>query len=260
MVAISRAALGFTALLLLAGGIVMTFFIVLSGSHIGQPPSQVYFLQADTAGISNANDRYHNPARWTYLSICGVTNGLNSMCGPTRAAQSFDPARNFGSTTGVPQQFIGTRKFYYLSRFAWSFYIVALFFAVLAFFLGFLALCTRLGAYLTGMMATLALFFQTLTAALMTAWTVQGRNAFRSNNQSAHLGVKAYAFTWATMACYLLATILFCLGGRVGKEENKYSKGTGTSYFGRKKSTRSTRSRGSFIDSESQRRVKDEYE
>ncbi len=62
------------------------------------------------------------------------------------------------------------------------------------------------------------------------------------------------------MGCFLIATILFCVGGSVGKKDNYQQKSGRTSYFGRKKSTRSTRSRGSFIDSESQRRVKDEYE
>ncbi|KAK0251212.1 Eisosomes component [Friedmanniomyces endolithicus] len=254
---IARPILSLAALLLLAGGIVMEFLIVLSGSHVGSPTNQVYFLQAATGGIKNGNSQYQNPARWTYLSICGVGNGLNQNCGPTHAAQSFDPPLNFGTTTGVPASFIGTTKFYYLSRFAWAFYIVALFFAVMAFFLGFLALCTRLGAYLTGLMSILALFFQTLTAALMTAWTVIARNAFQANGQTAFLGLKAYGFTWGAMGCFLLATILFCVGGSVGKKDNYQQK---SSYFGRKKSTRSTRSRGSFIDSESQRRVKDEYE
>jgi len=83
---------------------------------------------------------------------------------------------------------------------------------------------------------------------------VIGRNAFRKNNQQASLGIKAFAFTWATMGCFLIATILFCVGGSLGKNESKQKK---SSYFGRK---RDTRSRGSFIDSESQRRVKDEYD
>jgi len=256
--ALGRPLLSLVALLLLAGGIVMEFLIVLSGAHLGSPVNQVFFLQASTNGISDATRNYHNPARWTYLSICGVGNGLNYDCGATKAALPFSPVQNFGTTMGVPQAFLGGHKFYYLSRFAWAFYIVALFFAVVAFFLGFLALCTRLGAYLTGLMAMSAAFFQTLTAALMTAWTVQARNAFRRNNQSAHLGVKAYAFTWATMACFLIASILLCVGGTMGKNESSsYQK---SSYFGRKRSTRSARSRGSFIDSESQRRVKDEYD
>jgi hypothetical protein len=61
-------------------------------------------------------------------------------------------------------------------------------------------------------------------------------------------------FAWAIWACYFIAAILFCVGGSVSKSESSYPK---TSYFGRKKSTRS---RGSFIDAESQRRVKDEYD
>lgn len=56
------------------------------------------------------------------------------------------------------------------------------------------------------------------------------------------------------MAAFFIAMILFCVGGGVNKNESSSSK---RSRFGRK---RSTRSRGSFIDSESQRRVKDEYE
>lgn len=75
---------------------------------------------------------------------------------------------------------------------------------------------------------------------------------------NAYLGADAYGFTWATFACYLIATVLFCVGGALGKNEKSgYQK---NSYFGRKRSTRSQRSRGSFIDSESQRRVKDEYD
>jgi len=49
-----------------------------------------------------------------------------------------------------------------------AFYLIALFFAVLALFTGVLALCTRIGSFLSGANAALALFFQTITAALMT--------------------------------------------------------------------------------------------
>ncbi|KAK0973521.1 Eisosomes component [Friedmanniomyces endolithicus] len=243
-------------MLLLAGGIVLTFFIVLSGAHIYKTPIElVYFLQASTKGITGGSSALPpNPARWTWLAVCGVVNGNNGACGPVKAAQYFDPVWNFGTSTGVPAAFLGTSKVWYLSRFAWVFYLIALFFAVVAFFLSIFALCTCLGAYLTGMMAAIALFFQTLAAALMTAWTVIGRNAFLKSGQTAALGRYAYGFTWGAMACYLIATILFCVGGSVGKKDNNYPK---TSYFGRK---RSTRSRGSFVDSESQRRVKDEYE
>lgn len=163
--AIARPILGLISMILLAGGIVLTFFIILSGTHIYKTPVDlVYFLQADTSGITGAA----NPARWTYFSVCGVDGGRNADCGKIHAAQAFSPATNFGTTTGVASAFIGTHKYYYLSRFAWAFYIIALFFAVIAFFVSILAICTRLGSYLTGMMTIIALFFQTLAAALMT--------------------------------------------------------------------------------------------
>jgi len=144
-----------------------------------------------------------------------------------------------------------TNKFYYLSRFMFAFYLIALFFGACALLTGLLALCTRFGAYISGLNAAIALFFQTLAAALMTAWTVEGRNAFRSSGTQANLGAYGYGFTWAAMACYLLATVLFCVGGGISSR-NKNSKPK------RSKSQKSAR--GSFVDSESQRRVKDEYE
>ena len=91
---------------------------------------------------------------------------------------------------------------------------------------------------------------------MYSAWTVIGRHAFKSNGQSARLGTYAYAFTWAAFACFLISAVFFLVGGSVEKGES-YSK---TSYFGRKRSTKSNRSRGSFRDSESGRRVKDEYD
>lgn len=145
----------------------MQFLIVLSGLN-HSPLNQVYFLQADTSAITNGGANYRNPARWTYLDICGVQNGLNSDCTSTRAAQSFDVPKNFGTTDGVPAQFVSTNYYYYLSRFAWAFYIIALFFAVVAFLLSVFALCARLGAYLTGFTSLLAVFFQALAASLMT--------------------------------------------------------------------------------------------
>ena len=61
---------------------------------------------------------------------------------------------------------------------------------------------------------------------------------------------------WAAVAALFLATVLFCVGGVMGKSDSTYTKRTGgRSFFGRKKSTRS---RGSFIDPERQRRIEKE--
>ncbi|KAF2105085.1 cortical patch protein [Rhizodiscina lignyota] len=260
--------------ILVAGAIVLQFLVILSGGTNGSPEDQIYFLQTSTNGIPGAP----NPARWTFFAICGVnSNGHNTNCRHVVPALPFDPPHHndFGTTTGVPHQFIGTNRYYYLSRFMFAFYLIALFFAVMALLTGFLAMCARLGAYVSALSTAVACFFQAITASLMTAWTIQGRDVFRSAGQSSKLGVKAYAFTWAAMACLFLSTILYCLAGASNRSTNDaygYSTGTrGTrgGFFSRnRRSVRSARSqksgvsRGSFLDSERDRlggRVKDDY-
>lgn len=61
-----------------------------------------------------------------------------------------------------------TKHYYLMSRFMFPFVLIGLFFAVVSLFTGLLALCTRLGGYLSGFVGWLALCFQTLTTALMT--------------------------------------------------------------------------------------------
>lgn len=61
-----------------------------------------------------------------------------------------------------------TRKFYLLTRFMFAFHLIALFFGTCALFIGLLALCSRIGSFLSSGTCSVALFFQTLTAALMT--------------------------------------------------------------------------------------------
>ena len=83
----------------------------------------------------------------------------------------------------------------------------------------------------------------------MTAAYVEGRNDFNSNNMTATLGRYNFGFMWAAVACLFIATVLFCAGGAA---DSSSSIGSGRARFGgrRKKSTRSNRDRGSFIDSE----------
>ncbi|CAF9930919.1 MAG: hypothetical protein HETSPECPRED_007746 [Heterodermia speciosa] len=137
-----------------------------------------------------------------------------------------------------------------------AFHLIALFFAVCALFLGLLALCSRIGSFLSSLTCSVALFFQALAASLMTAAYVLGRNNFRSAGHSASLGRYNFGFMWAAVACLFLSTILFCAGGAAsrGKNSTYSSRGTGgRSFMGRRK--KSTRNRGSFIDKERERRI-----
>jgi hypothetical protein len=157
--------LAIVSLILVAGGVLLQFFTILTGGINSAPLDRFYFLQASTNGIPNAR----NPSRWTFFAICGAdpTTGHNANCGAVVPALPFDPPRNFGTQTGVPEQFIGTHQ-YYLSRFMFAFYLIALFFGAVALLTGILALVSRLGGYISSMTTSIALFFQTLAAALMT--------------------------------------------------------------------------------------------
>lgn len=55
-----------------------------------------------------------------------------------------------------------------MSRFMFAFYLIALFFAAISLLTGLLALCSRLGGYLSGLNTMIALGSQTIAAALMT--------------------------------------------------------------------------------------------
>jgi hypothetical protein len=153
------------SLIFLAAAILFQFFIILSGGVNSSPETKIFFLQADTSGMNAPN-----PARWTYWAVCGVDNGLNNNCGKPVPALPFDPENkhNFDSSAGVPDQFNNTHYYYLMSRFAWVFYLLALLFAVFAFLLSGLALCTRLGAWISSFNAAVALFWQALASALMT--------------------------------------------------------------------------------------------
>ncbi|KAL8686461.1 MAG: hypothetical protein Q9224_005441 [Gallowayella concinna] len=224
-----RPALAFVSLILIAGAILLILFTLLGGAIDKNPFNKFYFLEAATNDLGTAAPL----SRWTFWSSCSVVDGHNA-CPGVKPAYPFDPRRNFGTDT-----IFGGTKYYLESRFMFAFVLIALFFAVCALFLGLLAI--------------------TLTAALMTAAYVQGRNAFRSTGRTATLGRYNFGFMWAAVACLFLATLMFCVGGVTGKKDKTYTKRTGgRSFMGRKKSTKSDRDRGSFIDPERQRRMEKE--
>ena len=177
----------FLSLFFTAGAILLILLTLLAGTVNHSPLNNIYFLQADTSNIPGAAAQ----SRWTFWNICRVTNG-KSACGAVHPAFPLDPTSksNFHTKTGVPHQFYqyvpiapyirmnlarrianllnSTNEYYYLTRFMFAFVLIGLFFAVCSLFTGFLALCTRIGAYLSGLLGFLAMFFQALTAALMT--------------------------------------------------------------------------------------------
>jgi len=254
-----RGGLGFASLILIAGSIVLIFFVVLSGVKDTSPLNKTYFLRADTSTLAGTN---RTVSQWTYFYVCGDGN---TDCGAPVPAMPLGYAW-IGNNTGVPEHLAGSKGkgttstyYYYLWRFGWVFYLIGLFFDVVAFFTSLLAPCSRLASAFSGVVLAFALFWFSLATCLMTVTFVKARNVFRHAGLSAQIGKYAFGFTWGAWAAMVLATILLFLGcGLGGHRDNVTPTRTrGPFFFGRDRSRRSARR--SFIDNESQRRVKDEY-
>jgi len=219
----TRPGLAWASIILTAGAIVLLFLVILGGTVNRDPLNQIYFLKADTSNVPGAP----KTAQWTLWNVCDpVGTGRNYFCSGTKPAYPFDPPGNFKTTQNIDPAFIGTTKYYYQSRFMFAFYLISLICALISFFVGLLALCSRLGAALSSLLALVALFFTTLTAILMTSCFVMGRNIFNRNNQKANIGVKAFGFTWGAFACLLVSSISFCLTFIAGRRERTYTTST----------------------------------
>ncbi|GAW23245.1 hypothetical protein ANO14919_127970 [Xylariales sp. No.14919] len=248
----SNLALAPLSLIFLAGATVLLFFVILSGITRTSPLRQTYFLAADTSGISGAR----SISQWTYFRICGEGNADCSHAWPDPPvgwAWSGNPGG-----TNLPERLIGSygggttsETYFYLWRFGWVFYLLALLFTILAFFTGFVACFGRLGSAIAGLMSSVALFFHTVAASLMTATFVKMRDQFNLVGRDAHIGQYAFGFTWGAWAALFIATTLFCVGIRGRKDDFA----TGGSRWGRRK--RSVRSRRSY--DMGSRRVKEDY-
>lgn len=159
------------SLILVAGGVLLMFFVLLAGAINAGPVDHFYILEADTSNIPNAPPL----SRWSYWNVCGV-DGDTTVCGDANyekvhPAFPLDPAshRTFDTIVNMPENFIRNHGFYfYMTRFMFAFMLIALFFAVCSLLTGLLALCTRIGAYLSGLLTSIALIFQLIQASLMT--------------------------------------------------------------------------------------------
>lgn len=101
--------------------------------------------------------------------FCDERHGKNFNCRHNQAAYPFLPQRNFGTDTNIPRGFLDNPgRYFYLSRFLYSFYIIDVVFASLAFIAGLLALCSRIGGAAAALFSALALFCVTFSATIMT--------------------------------------------------------------------------------------------
>ncbi|ESA44313.1 hypothetical protein GE21DRAFT_2144 [Neurospora crassa] len=216
----SRPLLALLSLFFIAISLILLWFVILSGITRTSPLRQTYFLRADTSGISGARD----VSQWTYFKVCGLNN---LDCGPARPALPLGDAWDSnpaGAPAGLTGKYGGhttSHYFWYMWRFGWVFFLLALFFETLAFFSGFLACLGRVGAAVSGMIASLALVMFSIAVSLMTATFVKMRNHFHRDGREAHLGRYAFGFAWGAWAALAISTVLFLLA-MLKRDKNHY--------------------------------------
>lgn len=206
--------------------LVMLFFIILAGVRDSTPLNEIFFLEFDTDSIA---DNLPNPVRWTLYNYCGVSsNGKNIDCSSTTAGIAFQPQVTFGTTNGIPSDIIDNRDtYYYLTKIGFAFYLIVTPLTFFSLVLSIFGCFSRFGAACAAFIEFVALLFCTATSCMMTAAFVKARNAFTDNNISAHLGVKAFAFTWAVTALLMITFALLCCsctGGSNGRSFGRRNK------------------------------------
>ncbi|KAI5303957.1 hypothetical protein KEM56_007026 [Ascosphaera pollenicola] len=198
------------ALFFLAGANLLLMFVLLAGANNANPLKRFYFLEADTSQIPGAP----KTSRWTFWAVCEAKDGHNN-CHNRSAGVPLDPPgkRNFHTNEGVPQGFLHTRHYYYITRFFFAFFLIEMFFAVCSLVTGFMACCTKIGSWLSSFLTLITLIFQIVTASLMTAGYVQGRKQFHHDGRHAKVGRYLFAFMWTSVVLLLISSMLYCMAG-----------------------------------------------
>ncbi|ODQ65692.1 SUR7-domain-containing protein [Nadsonia fulvescens var. elongata DSM 6958] len=208
-----------SSLFLSAGAVLLLFFIVLAGARHSSPLNRFFWIQVDTSAIASASTG--GVTRWTPYGICGVSNSRNFDCTSNSAAYPFDPVRNFGSAEGLPSSFVNSSSFYYYtSRFAYAFILIALFFMVLSLLAGIVALFSRRSALVANVFNFTSWIFTVIFASLMTAALARGKRAFNGNGNSASIGVKMMSFMWTVVALQTMILIGYLIGLLISPKGN----------------------------------------
>lgn len=223
-----RAVFAILPLFLLAGSLLLLILTLLSGGVSHFPITQFYYLDAalTVPAITSPDGR----VRWTNYNLCGVQNGRNVNCGPTKAAYGFNPVGDITSSdpalpagvTAHNSRSKVTSKTYY------SFLIIAAFFTMVAMFTSIIGCLGRIGAFVSFLTTLVAWTMCAIAASLMTVVYVRARNEFRAGGISSNLGVKLFAFMWTTVAATGLALLItsvgVCVPGDSSRSRNRRSK------------------------------------
>lgn len=192
------------ALLFFAGNTLLLILIIISGATNSSAVDGFYWVQGDTSGIPNAPDF----TRWTFWGACSLQDGTTHCGGNLSPAYPISPVDNFGTKTNVPSKFISNRdSLYYLTRFSFPFFWIALAFIGISFLLYIGTWCSYGFSQVVWILTSVGCLFNVTAVVLQTAASVMARNAFSDADLATHLGSDLFGIAWASVALCLINMI-----------------------------------------------------
>lgn len=197
MVKVWNITLRLLVLLFLAGNTLLLILMIISGATDHYPVNRFYWVQGNTTGIPNAGAE----TRWTFWGAClQDTDGTDTCTGNLAPAYPISPVDNFNTHVNVPHQFISKRDaFYYLTRFSFCFFWIALAFVGVSFILYILTWCSKMMSNMVVVLMSFGFVFNTAAVVLQTAASVMAKNAFHNGDRSAKLGASMMGMAWASV-------------------------------------------------------------
>ncbi|SCU86883.1 LAFA_0E03576g1_1 [Lachancea sp. 'fantastica'] len=190
-------------LLFLAGTTLLLILIVLSGSTTNFPVDRFYWLEADTTGITGAPS---GTSRWTFWGLCSYDSSNKLVCPNLAPAYPISPRDNFkqAPSSELPSDFVDSRStYYYLTRFSFCFFWIALAFMGVSFLLYAFSWCSYGFTKVVFMLSSVGAIFDAAAVSCQTAATVMARNTFHKGNHSASISATLHGIAWASVACSL---------------------------------------------------------
>lgn len=202
---------GLISLFFLAGSLLLTFFVILSGcaKNPSYPLSKFYWVDAPGSSIPSAP----STIRYTYWGVCESVRGRAKNCTNLGPAVPISPVDNFGTERGVPDWLVSNLDtMYYLSRVAWACLLVSFIFCAISFFLSLLLICS----YHVQTVNSIFIFIAMVTGIAATTLYTSAIALAKQHWPGAHIGRILMGFIWATFVCNLI--VLFTVFGSCARE------------------------------------------
>ncbi|KAL3228498.1 Protein SUR7 [Nakaseomyces bracarensis] len=195
-------------LLFLAGNVLLLILIVLSGSIDNYPVNRFYWVEGNTSGIPNAP----GVTRWTFWGACSYENNKLNCGEYLKPAAPISPVDNFHTKVNVPHSFISKRDaFYYLSRFSFCFFWIALAFVGVSFILFILTWCSKAITQVVFILLCFGCTFNVTAVVLIQAAAAMAKKAFSNDDRHGKVGPSLFGIAWASVFVVLceLVTVFY---------------------------------------------------